>query len=177
MMILMRPILDSNNQRFENGKKGGRPPKEKPNQNQTETETKPNQNQTETETKANKDEDEDVNVNVNVNQEEEEDARARGSVFVLADGSGWQPPPEKVREYEKAFPDVNVRGELLRCMAKHNSTDRRKNVTNIERYVVNWLINAQADAKKAGKFTDMQNHAPVKTDELMAELRGRGNLV
>jgi len=38
------PQIDKNNKRYEDGKKGGRPPK----QNQTETITKPNQNQTET---------------------------------------------------------------------------------------------------------------------------------
>lgn len=37
------PQIDKNNERYENGKKGGRPPK-----NQTETKPKPNQNQTET---------------------------------------------------------------------------------------------------------------------------------
>ena len=41
MFALIKPQLDANNQRFENGKKGGRP---KANCNQTETKTKPNPN-------------------------------------------------------------------------------------------------------------------------------------
>jgi len=174
MMTLMQPLIDKNNQRFQNGKKGGRPAAEKPNRNQTETKPKPNRNQTKTTPEPN--EDEDVNEDVHVNDNEEEDG---AHAFVLADGSNWYPDSGKIKEFEKAFPNVNVKVELLRSAVKHNSTDRRKNVTNIERYVVNWLINAQADAEKArsGTFADMQQHAPVKTDELMKELRGRGNLV
>jgi hypothetical protein len=53
--IMARPQIDKNNQRFENGKNGGR------SKNQTETKNKPNENQTETKPEAN------VNVNVNEN--------------------------------------------------------------------------------------------------------------
>ena len=58
MFALIKPQLDANNQRFDNGKKGGRP---KANCNQTETETKPKQNQNKTKPEPN------VNVNVNDN--------------------------------------------------------------------------------------------------------------
>ena len=58
MFALIKPQLDANNQRFENGKKGGRP---KANCNQTETETKPKQNRNKTKPEPN------VNVNDNVN--------------------------------------------------------------------------------------------------------------
>ena len=58
MFALIKPQLDANNQRFENGKKGGRP---KANCNQTETKTKPKQNRNKTKPEPN------VNVNDNVN--------------------------------------------------------------------------------------------------------------
>lgn len=51
----VRPQIDVNNQRYENGKKGGRP------KNQTITKPKPKRNQTKTKPKPN------VNVNVNDN--------------------------------------------------------------------------------------------------------------
>lgn len=44
MLALIRPMIEANNKRYENGCKGGRKPKE----NQTETEEKPNENQNRT---------------------------------------------------------------------------------------------------------------------------------
>lgn len=45
VFLLTKPQIDSNNQKYENGKKGGRPKtEEKPMQNQTITKKKPNQN-------------------------------------------------------------------------------------------------------------------------------------
>lgn len=46
---LIKPQLDANQKKYENGAKGGRPKK-----NQTETEEKPNENQTETKAEANR---------------------------------------------------------------------------------------------------------------------------
>ena len=60
IFTLIKPQIDVNNKRFQNGIKGGRP---KPNNNQTETKEEPNNNQTETKPKPN------VNDNVNDNKE------------------------------------------------------------------------------------------------------------
>ena len=62
LMAMVRPQIEANIARWENGRKGGRPKVEKPNQNQNETKPKPNQNQTET---YNVNVNDNVNVNVN----------------------------------------------------------------------------------------------------------------
>ena len=84
IFTLVKPQMDANNRKYENGKKGGRPRKatanqddsekqpvvtenateEEPEKNQKETKQKPNQNQKETKPKPN------VNVNDNVNDKE-----------------------------------------------------------------------------------------------------------
>ena len=88
MFALIKPQLDANNQRFENGKKGGRP---KANCNQTETETKPKQNRNKTKPEPN------VNVNDNVNDisflsKKKQKSDAGRKKFTI-------PTPEEVQAY------------------------------------------------------------------------------
>lgn len=64
IFTLLKPQLDANTRKYENGLKGGRPKAEK---NQTETKEKPNGNQTESKPKRNDNVNDNVNVNVNVN--------------------------------------------------------------------------------------------------------------
>jgi hypothetical protein len=80
IFLLVKPQIDANNSRYENGKKGGKP---KANQNETKTEPKPNQDETETEPNEN------VNVNVNENDLKENTKR---KVFT-------KPTVEEVKAY------------------------------------------------------------------------------
>ena len=72
IFTLIKPQIDVNNKRFDNGCKGGRPlkkeTKEKPNNNQKETKEKPNNNQKETKEKPNDNDNDNVNDN-NINKE------------------------------------------------------------------------------------------------------------
>lgn len=80
IFLLVKPQIDANNNRYENGKKGGKP---KANQIETKTEPKPNQDVTETEPNEN------VNVNVNENDLKENTKR---KVFT-------KPTAEEVKAY------------------------------------------------------------------------------
>ena len=93
IFTLIKPQMDANNRKYENGKKGGRPRKadanqqpvaqepaasqetteNEPRKNQTETKVKPKQNQTETNPKPNVN----VNVNDNVNDIEEKNKSSK----------------------------------------------------------------------------------------------------
>lgn len=64
IFTLIKPQLQANDKRYENGKKGGRP------KNQTITKEKPNNNQKETKIKPNYNENVNVNENNNVNKKE-----------------------------------------------------------------------------------------------------------
>nr|WP_302830086.1 DUF6291 domain-containing protein [uncultured Bacteroides sp.] len=71
VFTLMKPQIDVNNKRFENGKKGGRPKSEdKPNGNQEETKNKPSGNHQKTKGEP--------NVNDNVNDNENKDNTPNG---------------------------------------------------------------------------------------------------
>ena len=84
VFTLVKPQIDKNNKRFDNGLKGGRPQgsgeRTKPNNNQTETKPEPNNNQDETKHEPND------NVNDNVND--------KGGIDIPpCGGDPHEPPP------------------------------------------------------------------------------------
>jgi uncharacterized phage protein (TIGR02220 family) len=70
VFTLIRPQLEANLRKFDNGVKGGRPPLHEPSDNQTETKDEPNGNQTETKGEANVNGNANLNANSNENPKE-----------------------------------------------------------------------------------------------------------
>lgn len=175
MFMLMRPQIDANNKKYENGKKGGRT-KAEPNLNQTETkvEPKPNQNQTKQKPNVKKAEPNvecimlndnvecnNVNENVNVNdikdvssEPEETPATEPTSPtvaeIVLNDKSKAKITQAEVDEWKKLYPAVDVLQELRKMTAwcEANPT-KRKTKRGIKAFIVNWL-NKEQDRGKRG---------------------------
>ena len=112
---LIRPHIDANNRRRENGMKGGRKKTEpEPNQNQSETKTKPKPNLTETKTEPNSNQSESKpegkykikNININKNIKEKESKEKERSPEGDTKKSRFIPPTvEEVRMYceEKGY--------------------------------------------------------------------------
>lgn len=168
MFMLMRPQIDANNKKYENGKKGGRT-KAEPNLNQTETkvEPKPNQNQTKQKPNVKKAEpnvecimlNDNVNENVNVNdikdvssEPEEtptpEPTSPTVAEIVLNDKSKAKITQAEVDEWKKLYPAVDVLQELRKMTAwcEANPT-KRKTKRGIKAFIVNWLSREQDKGK------------------------------
>ena len=102
IFMLVKPIMDANYSRYENGCKGGRPKGEK---NQTETKPKPKQNQTETKPKPNEDVDVDVNIkktSSSTKQKKGDDAtRKNGEAEPCVEATHLQADPLPAAQKEK----------------------------------------------------------------------------
>lgn len=114
---MVKEQIDVNNQRYENGKKGGRPKVIK-SENQNKTKQKPKQNQKQSKPKAN----DNVNVNVNVNDN-------TNSAFTNAQ-------IEKVfEEVWKAYPEKKGKGRVSMADKKRIAMiGKEKMIEAIEKY-------------------------------------------
>lgn len=161
MFMLMRPQIDANNKKYENGKRGGRT-KAEPNDNQTVTKSKPKANQTEPksekeEPNVNVNDNDNVNVNVlkDVSSEPEETPATEPTSptvaeIVLNDKSKAKITQAEVDQWKKLYPAVDVLQELRKMTAwcEANPT-KRKTKRGIKAFIVNWL-NKEQDRGKRG---------------------------
>ena len=161
MFALIKPQLDANNQRFENGrlgaehgKKGGRPKKEKPQENPNLTPKKPQENPNLTPN---------VNVNDNVNDNDDKDASAitDEKKYYSSDNGVIKSISELKRDYlndenlcnaiikNLKIVDKNMLSERLEAFNQHLELqgERLKEVRDYRSHFKNWLKKRQEVAK------------------------------
>ena len=132
MFKLLKPQLDANTRRYENGCKGGRPKK---------TEVKPKQNQNETKPKRN----DNVNVNVNDNDNHNEHDNALGSGRFKVDDEFniWKRlTPDDIDVLYEKFPNS---GGLLIDKVFEEVRDKRIKVKSGLNYILGYAKNVGWD--------------------------------
>ena len=138
MFKLLKPQLDANTRKYENGCKGGRPK-----QNQTETKTKPKRNQSVSKPKRNDNDNDNDNVNVNVNDNDNDNHNGLGS---SRDSGGAYGVEDEFNIYKKMTPqDVdtiyesypNSGGDLIQAVYE-DVKKKRKKVGNAVPYILGY---------------------------------------
>ena len=166
VFTLMKPQIDVNNKRFENGKKGGRPKSgNEPDGNQEETKEKPSNNQSETKSKPN------VNDNVNANENKDntpngvskKDA-AKAATLKRKDefGKTLVPYMEKYgKEMIRAFFDYW--GELSKSETKMRYEMQKTWKVNLR--LATWAKNEKPQYNKADTGVVLHDNSQSKYDE------------
>ena len=144
---LLKPQVDANNRRYENGLKGGRPKG-----NQAETKQKPKHNQTETKPKRNDNDNVNDNVNVNVNDNDNDNAlgssgRSGGgfdSVYGIEDEFNiWKKlTPGDVDTIYESYP--NTGGDLIQAVYE-DVKKKKKKVGNAVAYILGYADKVRWD--------------------------------
>ncbi|WP_434310475.1 DUF6291 domain-containing protein [Hominifimenecus sp. rT4P-3] len=145
LFLLIRPQIDANNRRYENGKNGGRP-KQKQNEKQEVSELEPEENQIETEQNQKEKKKEQEKEKVNSSATEKESSCVES--FSLNDGTEYMISENDVELFQQLYPEIHVKQELRNikawCLA---NPEKRKTRSGAKRFLNSWLSRAQNSAK------------------------------
>lgn len=148
LFLIAKQSIDSNNKKYEMGKKGGRPKKEtdgsenkKPMVIENSEKTKSTETVTETDTDTVTDTDIYIAPS---DSRSSEPLVADCEALILNSGSEWRPTAKDFEEYTKLYPAVDVAQEFrsMRGWCLSNPT-KRKTASGIKRFVNSWLSREQ----------------------------------
>ena len=141
MFTLIKPQLQANYRKWQNGLMGGRPTK-----NQSESNEEPNENHNESKQERN------ANANANVKENAKENVISDENItgLPLKDGNVWFFDDEFIKECKIAYPSVQVEVEAnkMRGWLIGNPT-KRKTARGIRRFVTGWLATQQSRNEKS----------------------------
>lgn len=177
IFTIIKPQIDANNKKYENGKKGGRPPKkamdkEIKNNRLDEEKTTGFENEKPKEKENVKDKvKEKDNVNVNVKDiicTEPENSASVPAVIELPlnDKSLYSITQTDINEWQELYPNVNILQELRKMKGWCDSNPaKRKTSRGIKRFITSWLAREQdkGGAKIYGeKNNEIESTSSVK---------------
>lgn len=164
---LVKPQIDANNKRYENGRKGGRSADkqtettQEPKLNQAQTKPEPGENQTHTKEEPNVNVNVNANVNANVNdnvnadmiaQSDDERPSAPEIALPLNDKTEYPVTARQVKEWGELYPAVDVMQELRKMRGwLLSNPKKRKTKRGIGNFVTSWLSREQDRGRAAPK--------------------------
>jgi len=173
---LMKPQVDANNRKYENGKKGGR---KKANQNQNETKTKPKRNQKQTKGEAN------VNDNVNVNDNDNDNGNVKGTLTEwIADivpenlrpaFTEWASMRKSIKKPVSSRATVQRAYNTLIKLSKSEHTQIRIIEQSIDRCWSSFY--ELKDKEQAPRYKDFEKEKPRQGTQMPDEIRQRLNQI
>ena len=185
IFLLVKPQIDANNKRYENGKRPKAKREEsktevKEKQNESKPETKPKQEETESKANENVNVKENVNANV-LNTSVASDSgdsspqEKNGLKMLLKGGEEYLIDSGQIEIYKELFPEIDVEQQLrFMCSWCLQNPAKRKTSRGVGRFINGWLTKEAQEAaeknKPKGKNLNNFERRRYDMDDLEAQL-------